>query len=704
MVPGVHHTLTVSVGTGASGTARRGYLHPDYLEGDSVPYSYTASGCYGNLAVTLDGTPIASSGTVVMNTDHALAVTASLKTFTITATAGTGGTISPSGATVLNCGASQGYTIGALGGYHIQDVQIDGVSAGALGTYTFTNVVADHTIAASFSLNRTQTLTVSLGHLGHPLGHRHLSPGDGRELRLRRGRLLLPGPRRAGRRRHRARLGHRHHEREPRARHLRLAQERHHRGHRRARRLHLAVGDHPGHCGGSQSYTITPVTFYQIADVKVDGTSVGTPSTYTFSDVRSSHTIAATFSPVPNHTLSVSLGAGITGSPNATTIYPEGASVNYAYTLADPCYQNLLVRLDGAPASASGTITMDRDHALVVTVDGIPPRRQPGRRHLGHARLVDASTPATRTSTTPTACSPGTRTSPSRSTTPGPRQRHDPHGPGPPHRHVGHAHHLHHPTSVIGGSGTITPSGVVTVPYNGNQNFTFTSAPGYQVWDVLVDGTSVGHPSSYPFTNVLADHTLQVLFMIPLSVTCNATPPSGVAPLTVAFTANPYGGLPAGYTYSWDFGDGGTSTLQNPTHEYAAIGDYTATLTLNDGVQVAHCQTDVSATVNHDPVVFGLLATPSTIELGVTSTVSFTLTDPDMNDTISWTATLTQSATGLGLLDTLSGGPVGSGSTESSEVHPLKACPSGSCTATVQITATDSHGGTSSQSVVISIQ
>ena len=457
-------------------------------------------------------------------------------------------------------------------------------------------------------------------------------------------------------------------------------------------------------CGGSQSYTITPVTFYQIADVKVDGTSVGTPSTYTFSDVRSSHTIAATFSQVRTHTLSVSLGAGITGSPNATTIYVEGASVNYAYTLADPCYQNLLVRLDGAPASASGTITMDRDHALTATAS------------TGYLLAVNlaAGTSGTPASSTVYACNQNVNYSYGLLT--GYKDLavtlDDAPAPASGTILMDRAHHIVTSatpitytitTSVIGGSGTITPSGVVTVPYNGNQNFTFTSAPGYQVWDVLVDGTSVGHPSSYPFTNVLADHTLQVLFMIPLSVTCNATPPSGVAPLTVAFTANPYGGLPAGYTYSWDFGDGGTSTLQNPTHEYAAIGDYTATLTLNDGVQVAHCQTDVSATVNHDPVVFGLLATPSTIELGVTSTVSFTLTDPDMNDTISWTATLTQSATGLGLLDTLSGGPVGSGSTQSLKYIPLKACPSAPCTATVQITATDSHGGTSSQSVVITV-
>jgi PKD repeat protein/type II secretory pathway pseudopilin PulG len=35
-------------------------------------------------------------------------------------------------------------------------------------------------------------------------------------------------------------------------------------------------------------------------------------------------------------------------------------------------------------------------------------------------------------------------------------------------------------------------------------------------------------------------------------------------------------------TWSWNFGDGGTSTLQNPSHVYAAVGSYTVTLTVTD--------------------------------------------------------------------------------------------------------------------------
>jgi PKD repeat protein len=35
-------------------------------------------------------------------------------------------------------------------------------------------------------------------------------------------------------------------------------------------------------------------------------------------------------------------------------------------------------------------------------------------------------------------------------------------------------------------------------------------------------------------------------------------------------------------TWSWDFGDGSTSLLQNPTHSYAADGIYTVSLTITD--------------------------------------------------------------------------------------------------------------------------
>ncbi|MBI3365091.1 MAG: T9SS type A sorting domain-containing protein [Ignavibacteriae bacterium] len=82
------------------------------------------------------------------------------KTITINASAGTNGTISPSGPTVVVYGGSQAYTIAASANYHINDVLVDGGSVGAVASYTFNNVTTNHTISASFAIN-TYTLDVT---------------------------------------------------------------------------------------------------------------------------------------------------------------------------------------------------------------------------------------------------------------------------------------------------------------------------------------------------------------------------------------------------------------------------------------------------------------------------------------------------------------------------------------------------------------
>ena len=70
--------------------------------------------------------------------------------FTICASAGEGGSISPSGATLVSTGESRNYDIAADSGWRIKDVTVDGSSVGPQGSYTFSNVSSDHTISASF--------------------------------------------------------------------------------------------------------------------------------------------------------------------------------------------------------------------------------------------------------------------------------------------------------------------------------------------------------------------------------------------------------------------------------------------------------------------------------------------------------------------------------------------------------------------------
>ena len=70
----------------------------------------------------------------------------------ITATAGTGGSISPSGSVSVVSGRSQTFTIKSNSGYQISKVSVDGVSKGAISSYTFSGVTATHKISAEFAL------------------------------------------------------------------------------------------------------------------------------------------------------------------------------------------------------------------------------------------------------------------------------------------------------------------------------------------------------------------------------------------------------------------------------------------------------------------------------------------------------------------------------------------------------------------------
>ena len=83
----------------------------------------------------------------------------------VTASAGTGGTIAPSGVSLVGDGATPSYTITPATGYHVADVLVNGASVGAVTNYTFAAVHADQTIAASFAIN-TYTLTVNVSGSG----------------------------------------------------------------------------------------------------------------------------------------------------------------------------------------------------------------------------------------------------------------------------------------------------------------------------------------------------------------------------------------------------------------------------------------------------------------------------------------------------------------------------------------------------------
>jgi PKD repeat protein len=87
----------------------------------------------------------------------------------------------------------------------------------------------------------------------------------------------------------------------------------------------------------------------------------------------------------------------------------------------------------------------------------------------------------------------------------------------------------------------------------------------------------------------------------PPTAVANATPTSGAAPLTVAFSAagssDPEGAIAS---YQWTFGDGTTGSGPAPSKTYSSAGFFTATLTVTDA-QGATATATVTITVNPAP-------------------------------------------------------------------------------------------------------
>ena len=145
------YTITSSAGDG-------GTISPSgekmFSEGWSQEYTMTPKPGFGVSSVIVDGNSVGNASTYTFDNitkDHTISVTFEVAPYQITATAGAGGTISPSGIVEVESGLSQKFTIAPSAGYEISDVVIDGVSVGAITSYTFSSVDYDHTITVSFS-------------------------------------------------------------------------------------------------------------------------------------------------------------------------------------------------------------------------------------------------------------------------------------------------------------------------------------------------------------------------------------------------------------------------------------------------------------------------------------------------------------------------------------------------------------------------
>jgi hypothetical protein len=144
-------TLTISktgIGTGTVTTSPTGTTFSagttvtlTATPGSNSTFAGWSGGCSG----------YSTTCTVILNSNVSISAAFNLKTsYTITASAGSGGSISPSGSISVNSGAYKTFIITPKTGYRISSVKIDGISISSITSYTFNNINKNHTISASF--------------------------------------------------------------------------------------------------------------------------------------------------------------------------------------------------------------------------------------------------------------------------------------------------------------------------------------------------------------------------------------------------------------------------------------------------------------------------------------------------------------------------------------------------------------------------
>ena len=143
--------------------------------GGGTTFTITPNSGYKIASVTVNGTANADAVTAGSYTfsnvqaDGTISATfaSNVATYAITATAGTGGTISPSGSVSVNSGDNKTFTVTPNAGYKVASFKVDDVAAQLTNnSYTFTNVTKAHTIAVTFAASvQKTTATLSLSGL-----------------------------------------------------------------------------------------------------------------------------------------------------------------------------------------------------------------------------------------------------------------------------------------------------------------------------------------------------------------------------------------------------------------------------------------------------------------------------------------------------------------------------------------------------------
>jgi hypothetical protein len=255
---------------------------------------------------------------------------------TLTVTQGANGTISP-GTTAVASGSSQTFSITPNSGYQITSVTVDGTSVGTATSYTFSDVTANHTITASFSAVTQYTITATSGSYGSisPSGSVLVNGGANQTFTITANTgyavasVLIDN----------VSIG-------ASGSYTFSSVSANHTISATFAPITYTITPTAGangaispstavtvDYGASQSFTITPAAGFLVSSVLVDGASVGAVTSYTFSTVTASHTIAASFSvPVTQYSITSSAGSNGTISPSGSVLVNSGNTQAFTVT------------------------------------------------------------------------------------------------------------------------------------------------------------------------------------------------------------------------------------------------------------------------------------------------------------------------------------------------------------------------------------
>jgi hypothetical protein len=342
--------------------------------GADQPYTIVPDAGYHVDSLLVDGAPVTPAthfSFTDVTADHSIRAIFAVNVYTIAASAGAHGAISPSGSVPVNHGASQEFEILPDTGYHVDSLVVDGVPVPAAATYSFTNVTGNHTIHATFAINDF-TIVASAGGHGRidPEGTVGISYGGSQAFTIvpdtgyHVDSLYVDGAPVT-----------------PATQYTFTNVTADHTLHATfAINLYTIAASAGAHGaidpvgsvavphGGSRTFTITPDTGYHVDSLIVDGSPVTPATEFSFTNVTAGHSIRASFA-IDVFTIAASAGPHGSIDPSGAVPVDYGADRGFSIAPATGYHLDSLV-VDGQPVPpvASYTFTnVTTNHVIHAT-------------------------------------------------------------------------------------------------------------------------------------------------------------------------------------------------------------------------------------------------------------------------------------------------------------------------------------------------